>query len=136
MPEWITEEMTDFQILLADAFEDFRKITRRRNPSDADFARWLGVKPGTFNTWVNENRTPDLGNVIILKQRLGYKVFDVLGMKRVYVPDDPKLVYVIEKWDRLSDNTAGRKLKEQILELVDANIETGGKNGQGDGDNQ
>lgn len=111
------EKLTQLQELLTEAY--VRYITQKqRGVKENAFARFLGVKPGSFNAWSNGNRAPNYPNAILLASGLskidkdyGVRVYDILGYNRVPDVSDPDLLYVIDHWSELDDET-----RKQIFE--------------------
>jgi transcriptional regulator with XRE-family HTH domain len=117
------ERLTSFQTLLTEAyFEYVEKHTSayKRKVGDSEFARWLGVSVGSYNQWINGNRTPDYENAIKLASKLGPEVFDILGFKRVAFSYDPQIIFIADKWRLLDDET-----KKQIIEHIREETEGG-----------
>ena len=47
-----------------------------------DFARYLGIRPTTYSGWINGNVPPSNDNLRRVAAKLGYEIYDVLGMPR------------------------------------------------------
>jgi hypothetical protein len=102
------EQLSKFQEYINELYDEYRTKTKKRNPSDAQFAVWLGIKPATLNHWLMGYRTPDLVSVIKVSAALAkhgvknnLRIFDVLGLDRVFVASNSSLEYLIEFWDEL-----------------------------------
>lgn len=129
----MVEQLNGFQEYLLELYEEYRRLSKQRNPSDSKFAAWLGVKPAGLNHWMNGYRTPDLVSVIKISQALArhgvrnhMKVFDVLGLERVYVAPNSQLEYLVLHWVDLPE-----EMKAEINTFVDAN-KGNPDNGNGD----
>jgi hypothetical protein len=115
------ENMTPFQMFLVDKFLDFQN-QKKRPVSDNEFSRWLGVSAGSFNAWINANRTPDFGNAVKLSARLGPEVFDLLGFPRIVASRSPQLRYIVEFWEELDT-----EMKDLIYNHVKEEVVKRGK---------
>ena len=74
------------------------------------FSEWLGFPQSTVSTWMNKSSTPKDGDIIRkLSERLGFEVFDVLGLPR---PDED-LAYISQHWDEVSEEFR-RKFREEV----------------------
>jgi transcriptional regulator with XRE-family HTH domain len=100
--------INDFQDFMLGEYAKFAERRKKIRPSMNEFGRWLGVKVTSLDHWMNGNRVPDLANAIILSERLGPRVFDVLGYPPLFRITDPKLRYVILNWEELTDEQRGR----------------------------
>jgi DNA-binding XRE family transcriptional regulator len=104
--------------------EEFMKFAGREIgrghpiPSQAEFAKYLGVSPTSLSNWLNELRPPNLDNVDSMAARLGPKIYIIMGMS-ARMPKDKLFVYIAENWHRLSDAQKG-ELHDRILNWVDA----------------
>lgn len=67
--------------------------------SQKRFAYWLGVKPTTLSTWMTDEKTPTGSNVKLLADKLGFEVYDHLGVP--YQTDKPKPKLLVRVWDYL-----------------------------------
>lgn len=107
------ETVTAFQEFMTDLYMDFIKRNKKRKASDNDFARWLGVSSSTYNTWINNNRVPNLTNTMKIARRTGPRIYDILHYPRVISSDDMHLNFVMDNWLILGDED-----KEQIYNHV------------------
>lgn len=104
---------TEFQAFLQEEYEKYAEKTKRWRPSLSEYARYLGVSSASMDHWLIGSRTPDLQNAIKLAERLGPKVYDLLGFPHMAVLNDPKLRFVVESWEVLDDDTKGK-----IIEIM------------------
>jgi hypothetical protein len=123
------DDITQFQELLTEAYDVYRNLVHKRNPSDAQWAKYLGVKSAAFNHWVNDNRKPNLISVLQLSrglakldrhlkideidQQFRWRVFDVLGMERVHIAPNSDLEYLVDNWDIMPAD-----LKNDVLDAI------------------
>lgn len=77
--------------------------------TQTEFAKYLGVAPGTLSHWMNGIRKPDYENCLTLSKKLGAEVFDICG----YIRPDPQLRKLIGNWDNLTPEA-----KKDILEVA------------------
>lgn len=70
--EWINKKYLDWQY-----------ATGERQTLKA-FAKYLDVKTTTLSSWLNDDIPPTGDNLLKLADRLGYEVFDVLGVEPPY----------------------------------------------------
>lgn len=108
------ENKTEFQEFLMAEYDRYRERKRQWRPSLNEFARWLGVSSASLDHWLLGNRIPDLTNAIKLSDKLGPRVFDVLGLPRMIVLNDPKLRAVAESWEVLTDDA-----RHEILSILE-----------------
>lgn len=66
---------------LTDKFREWEKSTGRRQ-NVTSFARYLGVKQPSLTRWMSGDNPPDYGNAQKLASKLGYEIYDILGMVR------------------------------------------------------
>ena len=119
------EKDTPLQTYLFDLYEVYRQQTRQRNPSDAKFAKWLGLTASTLNHWQNGTRVaPDLRSLISVSNSLRrhgvkdpYHIFDVMKVDRLYVGHNERLNYLIEFWDYLPED-----MKAEIINIIEAHM--------------
>jgi DNA-binding transcriptional regulator YiaG len=116
------EKLNGLQNLLTEAYLAYVTIHKRRKVGDNEFARYLGVNVGSFNQWINGNRSPDYSNVLRMAPNLakldpeyGRRIFDVLGYDRVTVINDPEVQFISFNWRKLSESTR-REIIEHIKE--------------------
>ena len=106
------EKLNALQELLTEAYVDYVS-QHRRKVGDNEFAKYLGVPPGSYNQWANGSRLPNYQNTIRLAVKLGPRVFDIMGYQRVMVVDDPQIIFLAERWRLLTHET-----KKQIIDHV------------------
>ena len=107
------ENVTEIQALLADEYTKYSQKTGRWRPSLNQYARYLGVKPSSLDNWLNGNRVPDLSNALILADKLGNRVFEILGYPQVARINDARCKFIVDTWEVLDDATI-----EQILAIA------------------
>jgi transcriptional regulator with XRE-family HTH domain len=108
LPEFeeVEEKTTPFQEFLNEYVAQLQTNRKgHRFLSDTVIARRLGIKQATFSSWINGVRTPDYHSAILLAEKLGPGVFDVLGYPRLQKIEDPKLKYIVEVWPDLDSET-------------------------------
>jgi hypothetical protein len=141
MADTQVDELTQFQELLTEAYDVYRNLVHKRNPSDAQWAKYLGVKSAAFNHWVNDNRKPNLISVLQLSrglakldrhlkiddidQQFRWRVFDVLRLERVHIAPNSDLEYLVDNWDIMPAD-----LKDDVIEAIkEANRRKGKRSG-------
>ena len=87
--KYLQMEFLDWQV----AFEG----TRTKD----DFAKYLGVAPGTLGHWMNGIRKPDIESVEILAKKLG----PVIYLRAGYLQPDRELRKLVAIWDELDEAT-------------------------------
>lgn len=115
-----THKMTEFQRMLNDGYLEFIAKTGKRKASDNEYARWLGVSPPSLNQWINGYREPNLANALILSERLGPGILEVLGYPIVLSADDERLKYIVKHWHDVDDETRDI-MKSHVEEVVQSN---------------
>ena len=85
-------------------------------PSQADFARWLGVNPASLSNWVNGLRPPNPENIDAIAARLGLAVYQIMDLPP-RVPNDKLFRQIVTRWHRLSD-TQKKELADRVLEWL------------------
>lgn len=113
---------TEFQGFLQDEYAKYAERTKRWRPSLSEFARYLGVSAASMDHWMMGSRTPDLQNAIRLAERLGPRVYDLLGFPHMAVLNDIKLRFIVENWEMLDDAT-----RREIIGAIQS--EVGGEPG-------
>ncbi len=83
-------------ILLEGLYHYEREILKRRAKL-VEFAQWLDVDYSAFSLWKDGHRLPSGQNVHKIANKLGPKIYDVMGFTR---PDD-LLSQIISAWDEL-----------------------------------
>lgn len=103
------EKLTRFQEFLLDARIDYER--RRRNVvRDYEFARWLGVSVNSLSAWMKGLRYPSYDNSIKVSRKLGKEVFYILGYPPVTIAYSSELVFICDRWERMSSES-----KQQII---------------------
>src|SRR3989304_7193714 len=75
----------------------------------SEFADYLDVNRSLLSFWMNGSREPNEENRIKIALKLGFEVYDVIGMER------PNLLYLYtnRNWDNVPE-----KIQKQIAELI------------------
>jgi len=94
--------------------EKFRQwgIKTRRRPTITAFAKYLDVSQATMSGWMAGNTVPNGENLLNVGQKLGYEIYDILGLPR---PKVERAFY----WYRDPDNPDDDVRKR----VQDANLE-------------
>ena len=79
-----------------------------------EFAGFIGVSQSTISSWWNGIRVPEGENIRKLEKKLGFEVYDVLGLPR---PDED-LAYISQHWDTISAEFR-RKFRKEVEEQLD-----------------
>lgn len=111
--------LNEFQKLLTESFFDWARKQGRRNVSDQQFAKYLGVSAPSLNQWINGYRLPNFENAAKLADKLGPEIFDVLGYPRIVAVSDEELRFIIDHWGKLDEETKAvihEHVKEEVLE--------------------
>jgi transcriptional regulator with XRE-family HTH domain len=98
-----------------DAFQKWWNAEYKRTkkaPSQADFARFLGVKAPSLNQWMNGWRSPDDKRKALVAAKLGPGIYEVTDSPAL-MPDDPQLRKVVEYFFELDEKT-----REDYLERM------------------
>lgn len=75
-----------------------------------EFAEYLGIKQSILSHYMNEIRKkPSLENIRQIASKLGFEVYDVLGLPR---PDED-LAYITQHWDDVSEEFR-RKFRQEV----------------------
>jgi undecaprenyl pyrophosphate synthase len=64
-------------------------------PSQAAWAKHLGIRNTNLSQYINDNRRPDSTQADLLAEKLGPEVYDRLGLPR-RMPRDPELYFLAE----------------------------------------
>lgn len=88
-----------------------------RIPSQAEFAKWIGVPTTSMSVWMNDIRKPTGESVDKLAERLGVEVYDRLGLPRK-MPRNKKLYFLASIWDKLPQS-AQDELYERAQTLLE-----------------
>lgn len=68
--EWLEKKHLEWQTQLGE-----RKKAK-------EFAEHLGIKPTTYSSWVNGGVLPTGDNLKLVAGKLGYEIYDILGVPR------------------------------------------------------
>jgi len=96
---------------LVQAQIDYQYNTRRQI-SQNEFAKIMGVPSTSLSAWINAQRLPVGDNLHKLAQVMGPEVYDIAGEPR-RMPDDPILEFIADRWHELSDEA-----KDKIQQVV------------------
>ena len=86
-------------------------------PSQADFARWLGVNPASLSNWMNALRPPNPENIDAIASRLGLTVYQIMEVPP-RVPNDKLFRQVVARWHKLTDEQKS-EIADQVIRWVD-----------------
>ena len=70
-------------------------------PPLTEFAKYIGVKHQSVSAWLLGKQTPDGDNVLKLAEKLGYEVYEILGVEPP-VSDERKWA-VMKNWEKLAE---------------------------------
>lgn len=111
------ETTSELQDILTAEYQKFSERRKQWRPSLTEYAKWLGVSSASLDQWLLGTRKPDLANTIKLAQRLGPRVYDVMGYPRMLVLNDPKLRLLADNWEVLGDDA-----RREILQIVEREV--------------
>jgi len=80
-----------------------------------EFALYIGVSQSTVSMWWNGERNPEGENLRKIAGKLGFEVYDVLGLPR---PDED-LAYISKHWEDVSPEFR-RKFRQKVEEQLNA----------------
>lgn len=80
----------------------------------AEFAAHLGIAQTTASSYMNGVRKPEGEKLRKIAGKLGFEVYDVLGLPR---PDED-LAYISQHWDTISEEFR-RKFRKEVEEQLD-----------------
>lgn len=125
----IQDDLVKFQEYLINEYQRFAEKRRRGSrrtdmPSEAQFAKYLGVSPTTLSSWMTGIRKPDYGSCLHLSQTLGLRVFEACGFAPAVMVTDSKLMQIIDMWRLLTHDEI-----EQIVEYAERIRQPDGKAG-------
>jgi transcriptional regulator with XRE-family HTH domain len=103
--------------LLEKKYLEWQSQLGKRKTLD-EFAEYLGVSRTVLSNWLSGNRKPGTESLRLLSSKLGFEVYDVLGLPR---PDED-LAYIYHHWDELPEayRHKFRKELEEFLKNEDA----------------
>ena len=81
------------------------------------FAEYLEVSQQSLSKWMTGRSTPDPDNIQKLADKLGWEVYEALGMQPPIT--DPRLRIVLNKWNSLPD-----ELRNEIIQSIEQAKET------------
>lgn len=88
-----------------------------RMPSQADFAKWLGMPPTTVSNIMNDLRKPSPEAVHLLADKLGTEVYDRLDLPR-RMPRNKMLRYLADHWAKLPEQQQ-KELYERAQNMLE-----------------
>ena len=114
------EEQEKLETMASYLNAEFLKYINKkgRYTSMSTWSRYLGVSNTSMSQWMNAHRLPVGKNAHALGDKLGPKVYDILGMPRM-LPRDEDLNKVVEGYMALDDDE--RALVIRIVELMPNN---------------
>ena len=83
--------------------------------SNNELARHFGVSPTSLSNWINMMRDPAEDNLHRLADKMGPKIYDIMGVPRRLSDEDDLLNEVV---DILSDPTITAEDRKEILEFA------------------
>lgn len=95
------------------------QMKQGRPCTQTEFAAWLGVKQQSLSNWMRGDYVPrKLEDISKLADKLGFEVFDALGLNRPWPAEvDEKILHVAKQIQKFPP--------EFRMEVMDALIETG-----------
>ena len=93
--------MGKFAAFLEKNYLDWQQKEGRRTLKD--YAEYLKVSRVNLTRWINGDTEPDADNAVLLADKLGPGVYDVLGLARPMTDDRLRLIN--EQWDGLPEGT-------------------------------
>lgn len=92
-----------FSEFILGEFDKFKAAYRkahatRRDPSQNEFARWLGISPAGLSLWINGPTVPSDDNLTRMAAKLGNEVFIAAGRYR-----NPFLAPIVLGFDELDE---------------------------------
>lgn len=66
-----------------------------------EFANYLGVKQQSMSVWINGKQKPDGDNVLKLAEKLGFEVYEILGVDPPV--SDARLWALMKNWEKLTE---------------------------------
>jgi transcriptional regulator with XRE-family HTH domain len=97
-----------FSDLLEQKYLQWQAQQGKRRTLD-DFAEYLGVGRPVLSNWLTGKRKPNIESLRLLSNKLGFEVYDVLGLPR---PDED-LAYISQHWDEVPEEFR-RKFREEV----------------------
>lgn len=80
----------------------------------SEFAVYLEVPQPTISSYMTGARKPDMEKLQKIARKLGFEVYDVLGLPR---PDED-LAYISQHWDTISEEFR-RKFRKEVEQQLD-----------------
>jgi transcriptional regulator with XRE-family HTH domain len=98
----------NFSQLLEQKYLEWQNAQGKRKTLD-EFAEYLGVGRPILSHWISGTRKPNIESLRRLSGKLGFEVYDVLGLPR---PDED-LAYITQHWDDVSEEFR-RKFRKEV----------------------
>lgn len=109
----------NFPQFLEQKYLDWRRSEGEKR-SIQDFASYLGIRQQVLSHYMNGVRKkPTSDNVRLIAAKLGFEVYDVLGLPR---PDED-LAYITQHWNDVSEEFRRKFRKEVEKQLAHTNEE-------------
>ncbi len=103
--------MTDtFSTWLNQQFLEWERQQGRRKSVTA-FAHYLNVPQASLSEWMDGKYIPSADSLRKIAAKLGYEVYDALGIQRPF--NDDRLAYIISIWSDLDENG-----KQKLFDLA------------------
>lgn len=96
-------------------FLDWERKEGKRKTATA-FAQYLGIPQSSLSSWMSSAYPPSGENVQKIAERLGYEIYDILGIDRPPLADS-RLAYLASVWNNL-DEEYRERLYDQIREWL------------------
>jgi transcriptional regulator with XRE-family HTH domain len=103
----------NFPQFIEQKFLEWQNAEGKRKTLD-EFAEYLGVKRSVLSNWLTGRRNPGAESLRQLSAKLGFEVYDVLGLPR----PDPDLAYISQHWDLVSEEFR-RKFRQQVEQQLE-----------------
>jgi transcriptional regulator with XRE-family HTH domain len=99
-----------FPELLEQKYLQWQSHQGKRKTLD-EFAEYIGVGRPVLSNWLTGKRKPGIESLRLLSNKLGFEVYDVLGLPR---PDED-LAFITQNWDNVSPEFRS-KFREEVEE--------------------
>lgn len=109
-------QVMTFPELLEQKYLQWQTQQGKRRTLD-EFAEYLGVGRPVLSNWLTGKRNPGIESLRLLSSRLGFEVYDVLGLPR---PDED-LAYISQNWQEL-DPSVRKSLRQQAEQNKEKNL--------------
>lgn len=99
-----------FPELLEQKYLQWQSQQGKRKTLD-EFAEYIGVGRPVLSNWLTGKRKPGIESLRLLSNKLGFEVYDVLGLPR---PDED-LAFISQNWENVSPEFRS-KFREKVEE--------------------